>query len=368
MFFIVSQLLPFESRLLHCSADEIVLRRLHTGLKMSAEQEEEIEQWVETIMGETPLRNNNHSAQNPSPTASSPLSTTAATNLTVAPSSPSPAPRIPPLRLCFHLLSSLILPNRSRRTHTEHERIDQLGHLLGLLAERVLLEERIERSLQALPSSDRSAALNITRAIGSTTPLQRIMIRHKEVTERFTSVLKQFYANTTEGGENNTVDNKLQSMKLNLAASTTPANAASDLSMKELNSTTDFPSTVLVAQLLARRGVLPGRNATAITNNDGVLRLPYANLTANQLPANSSYSPAHFLSSSSIPLLELSTLKSNKNYQSETMSQPSNSSSSLSSLPSASDVHPSSALFDCNLDREMFLKAAHKSLNYTIEK
>lgn len=375
--------------MLHSSAQEVVLRRLE-GPELSEQDEARIDAWVARLMGEDRAQVAGGAAAASSASASAGASAVAAPAAAAGTTAPnyvsSVAPRISPWSLLGHLLWANTLGGASAASTapSRSKPIVTLGQLTELWAEMQQLALRIE-ALQAREEAAASAAAaaqggkaraasGISSVTGSTTTLQRLQVRQREVVNR----LKQLQ----------------QSLASYPAAASSSASAsaaaASDsvddpLADAELHSVCDFPSAALVARGLQVLGVLPrartrpqqpqqqGASSEALVlsmappGDDGAAAsLPTVSIPGARVPPISAYAPRHFLSASHVPLLHMRSLRSAAPGASSDTAVAAGSGAGAGADTAAASSRLR-ALPDVFFHREMFLKTKHKSLPFTVE-
>ena len=356
--------------MLHSSAQEVVLRRLE-GPELTEQDEARIDAWVARLMGEEDQAAGGAAAAN-NAAASAGASAVAASAATAAASTcvSAVAPRISPWTLLGHLLWVNTLGGASSASSapSRSQSIVTLGQLTELWAEMQQLALRIE-ALQAREDAAAAVAQNgkpranngISSVTGSTTTLQRLQVRQREVVNR----LKQLQQSLAS-----------YPAVTSASASTSAASDSDDpLSDAELHRVCDFPSAALVARGLQVLGVLPRARQAASSEplvlsmaspddatsspSASAAALPTVSIPAARVPPISAYAPRHFLSASHVPLLHVRSLRS---------------AAAGGIAPGAGTAAPVSptpsrlrALPDVFFHREMFLKTKHKSLPFTVE-
>ena len=362
------ELRPFDARMLHASAREIVLRRMER--KLSPEQEERIETWVESIMGETRGTTNYHdvAAAAAAVPTSSPSSTTAAASPPVL---AVPRPLISPLSLLRHLLFIQLFPSAatvstssaSARGSAAVDPLVTLGQITELWGEAQMIARRIQKlraeqtqqpqpkqQKQQQPQTQTSSSGPVTN---STVALQRLSVRHKEVLNRLQQLQSMLDASPPFPSSSPSA------AAATVAASSPAASAASVIADPQLATVSDFPSATLVARALQVLGVLPdpaaGSLELPVDQPDSVNHATAAAailIPTSRIPPALAYAPRHFLSSSHVPLMNTTAVASHA--------------AASHALPAGrsltTTVAPVPEVF---LHREMFIKT--KPLPFTVE-
>lgn len=240
---------PFDQRLLHSSANEIVLRRLNAP-EMREEEQQRIDTFIEHIMG-------------------TPLTVTPTERLV------SKGPSIPTFTLLRHVMASYFFSSFGTTSLARSSSIATLGHILETSTQLRLLDERMER--MAI-TADPETLKGFSTITGSTTPFQRLQVKRREVQNRLDGLIRQYHA---------TPDS---TPFLSSSSSNSTSRAA------ELHSVSDFPSAVLVVHTLQLLGVLPD-------SRRGSLRLTSELMVPQEkIPTATAYPTRQFLSTSSLPL------------------------------------------------------------------
>lgn len=344
---------PFDARMLHSSAREIVLRRMET--KLSPQQEERIEAWLEKLMGET------HGTGDAATVPSSASSAASSTTLSAAASS---APRLSPTSLLRHLLFIQLFPSAatvsassaSARGSAAVDPLVTLGQITELWGEAQMIARRIEKlSSEQQPSSSQQQKKQNASAPGanSSVALQRLTVRHKEVLNRLQQLQSLLDASPPF------------SSAAAAAASAASASAVSasgaDPDDAVLSAVSDFPSATLVARALQVLGVLPDPSAGSVelridqpasaassSSSSAAIVIP-----ASRIPPASAYAPRHFLSSSHVPLMDTAAVAANAAATRGVAGQGRSLTMTVAPVP------------EVFLHREMFIKT--KPLPFTVE-